>query len=82
MIDEILASGGPFPRWRSYHGTELKWEKSIYQLLGMAEPAPRASTPYPETWMIAQWRTEEILRSKLSRLGPGGVLNTSDSLER
>lgn len=69
IIDEILASGGRFPRWRSYQGSELAWEKSIYQLIGISEPERQPSTPYPETWMIAQWRTEEILRAALSRLG-------------
>jgi hypothetical protein len=46
VVDEILAAGGRFPPWRSYHGAELAWEKSIYELLGMAEPcAPRTSSP-------------------------------------
>jgi len=69
VIDEVLASGGTFPRWRSYQGAELAWEKSIYQLIGIAEPRRQPSTPYPETWMIPQGRTEEILRAALRRLG-------------
>lgn len=69
IVDEILAAGARFPRWRSYRGAEPAWEKSIYELLGMAEPSPDPAVPYPETWMIPQWRTEEILRRALSRFG-------------
>ncbi len=35
----------------------------------MAEPAARPDRPYPETWMIPQFRTEAILREKLAELG-------------
>ena len=69
VLDEVLASGGPFPRWRSYRAGKVAWEKSIYQLLGIGEPVPDPAVPYPQTWMIPQWRTEEILRRELSRRG-------------
>jgi 2-polyprenyl-6-methoxyphenol hydroxylase-like FAD-dependent oxidoreductase len=69
VLDEVLASGAPFPRWRSYRAGRLAWEKSIYELLGIGKPVVDPAVPYPETWMIPQWRTEEILRHALSRLG-------------
>jgi 2-polyprenyl-6-methoxyphenol hydroxylase-like FAD-dependent oxidoreductase len=69
VLDEVLTSGGRFPRWRSYRAGQLAWEKSIYELLGIGEPSAHPAVPYPETWMIPQWRTEEILRHALSRLG-------------
>jgi 2-polyprenyl-6-methoxyphenol hydroxylase-like FAD-dependent oxidoreductase len=32
-------------------------------------PEPTASTPYPRTALIPQWRVEEILRERLGELG-------------
>lgn len=69
IAGQVLAGGGPFPRWRSYSGAELRWERSIWELLGIAEPAARPDRPYPETWMIPQFRTEAILRERLAEFG-------------
>lgn len=69
VIDEILISGGAFPRWRGYSSGRVAWEKSIYDLLGIVESVADPAVPFPETWMIPQWRTEQILRDALSRLG-------------
>ena len=69
VIDEVLSAGARFPRWRSYRGSRLLWERSIYELLGIGEPLADPTVPYPEAWMIPQWRTEEILRHALSRHG-------------
>lgn len=82
VLDEILAAGGRFPRWRSYRSGELAWEKSIYELLGTGDPVATTAIPYPETWMVAQWRTEDILRRALSEQGVeveyGSALDTVD----
>jgi 2-polyprenyl-6-methoxyphenol hydroxylase-like FAD-dependent oxidoreductase len=69
VLGEVLARGGRFPRWRSYRTGRVAWEKSMYELLGIDEPVADSAVPYPETWMIPQWCTEEILRRALSRLG-------------
>ncbi|WFE39295.1 FAD-dependent monooxygenase [Micromonospora sp. WMMD998] len=69
VVEEVLAAGGPFPRWRSYRAGRLAWEKSLYDLLGIGQPTASPGVPYPETWMVPQWRTEEILRGALRRLG-------------
>ncbi|BAL88091.1 putative FAD-binding monooxygenase [Actinoplanes missouriensis 431] len=69
VVEEIVASGGPFPRWRTYREGRLAWEKSIYDLLGTGQPVADPAIPYPETWMIPQWRTEEVLRDALRRHG-------------
>ncbi|MDI6098727.1 FAD-dependent monooxygenase [Actinoplanes sp. NEAU-A12] len=69
VVEEVLTSGGPFPPWRNYRAGRVAWEKSIYELLGIGQPAADPAVPYPETWMIPQWRTEEILRGALRRLG-------------
>jgi len=69
VADEVLICGGAFPRWRSYSSGRVAWEKSIYDLLGIGEPVADPAVPFPETWMIPQWRTEQILRGALSRVG-------------
>src|SRR5438445_13861109 len=38
IVEAVLAGGGRFPRWRSYAGTTLRWERSIYELIGRDEP--------------------------------------------
>ena len=69
VVEEVLAAGGRFPRWRNYRAGRVAWEKSVYELLGRGEPAATADVPYPETWMVPQWRTEEVLRRALARSG-------------
>ncbi|GIF09135.1 FAD-dependent oxidoreductase [Actinoplanes siamensis] len=69
VVDAVLEAGGPFPRWRSYRAGQVAWEKSIYELLGIEQPAPIPAVPYPETWMIPQWRTQEILTEALAQRG-------------
>ncbi|MES2256777.1 MAG: FAD-dependent monooxygenase [Pseudomonadota bacterium] len=65
LIDPIQEDGGEFPRWRSYDGSKLLWEKAIWELLGRGKPVTTPARPYPATWMIPQWRTEDILRNAL-----------------
>jgi 2-polyprenyl-6-methoxyphenol hydroxylase-like FAD-dependent oxidoreductase len=65
LIDAVREDGGEFPRWRSYDGARLLWEKAIWELLGRGRPVATAARPYPGTWMIPQWRTEDILRNAL-----------------
>lgn len=66
--EALLAAGGRFPRWRSYSGTTLRWEKSIFELIGQGEPVADPATPYPETWMVPQSQTETVLRQRLGSL--------------
>ena len=65
LIEAVREDGGEFPRWRSYDGARLLWEKPIWDLLGRGRPVATAARPYPGTWMIPQWRTEDILRNAL-----------------
>lgn len=75
IVHEVLASGAPYPRFRMHVGplSIPAWR--------MAMPrAPTSDTPYPNLWMIPQWRTEEILRARLGTLGAAaeyGVALTS-----
>jgi 2-polyprenyl-6-methoxyphenol hydroxylase-like FAD-dependent oxidoreductase len=64
ILDEIWASGMGAPVIRVYTGEQIVFEGR------MAEPVePRPDVPYPNTWFVPQWRTEEILRTALARYG-------------
>ena len=64
VLDEVFAAGIAAPVTRIYDGESVVWEGR------MAEPEPpRPDRPYPNLWFVPQWRTEEILRSRLSSYG-------------
>mgnify|MGYP002622809775 CR=1 FL=1 len=64
VIDRILAAGDLDTPLRAYRGDEVIWEGRITR---PAEPAP--AVPYPNTWFVPQYRTEQILREHLAGLG-------------
>lgn len=64
VLDEIFAVGMAAPLTRIYDGDEVVWEQR------MTEPvAPSPDVPYPNVWFVPQWRTEQILRSRLAGHG-------------
>jgi 2-polyprenyl-6-methoxyphenol hydroxylase-like FAD-dependent oxidoreductase len=64
VLDEVFAAGIGAPLMRIYDGKSVVWEGR------MAEPEPPcADRPYPNLWFVPQWRTEEILRARLSSYG-------------
>jgi len=64
VIDQILAAGALYPKFR-FHAGPLSLRA------GSLDPAkkPTESVPYPNLWMVAQARTEAILRDRLYALG-------------
>jgi 2-polyprenyl-6-methoxyphenol hydroxylase-like FAD-dependent oxidoreductase len=83
VIDQILAGGAPFPSFRLYAGQELKWERSLEQMLGGPEAkvdataaAASEGAPYPRAWLIPQWRTDQILHDRFVALGGRVELET------
>lgn len=76
VIDDILSSGAPFPSFRSYAGKQVVAERSLAQMLGIAEPTATPNVPYPSAWIIPQWRTDEILHTCLVQLGGRVELST------
>ncbi|TWG09038.1 FAD binding domain-containing protein [Saccharopolyspora dendranthemae] len=64
VIDEILAAGFLPPPFRTYSGGKHTGELRMAEHV---EPTPQI--PYPNGWMVPQWRTEEILRDRLAELG-------------
>lgn len=69
VINAVLADGMPFPKFRRYSGREVVFERDVTELLG-AEPLPRSvDVPYPDLWLLPQWRTDEILYERFVQLG-------------
>jgi 2-polyprenyl-6-methoxyphenol hydroxylase-like FAD-dependent oxidoreductase len=64
IVQDVLASGAPYPRFRVHVGP-----LSIPAWRMAKQRAPTSDTPYPNLWMIPQWRLEEILRARLATLG-------------
>lgn len=69
VLDEILRGGAPFPPFRLYAGRELKWERTLEQMLGAPATPPSPAVPYPRAWLIPQWRTDQILHDRFAALG-------------
>lgn len=69
VIGAVLAAGESFPPMRLYRGAEVVWEKPVYELLGLPELEPTPAVPYPHTWLIPQWRTDQILAARFAELG-------------
>ncbi|WP_218952118.1 FAD-dependent monooxygenase [Amycolatopsis anabasis] len=68
VLDAVLAGGAPFPPFRLYSGQEVVWERRLEEMLGTEFPSG-SDVPYPRPWLIPQWRTDEILRDRLTELG-------------
>ena len=67
ILDAITAAGIEYPRLR------LHWRRFTighWRMQEHREPSP--DVPYPNPWLVPQWRTEGILRARLAELG-GGV---------
>jgi 2-polyprenyl-6-methoxyphenol hydroxylase-like FAD-dependent oxidoreductase len=67
ILDPVLASGDLPMVMRAYKGDSVVWEGQMYANGELAEPTP--SVPYPNIWLLPQFRTEEILRERLADLG-------------
>jgi 2-polyprenyl-6-methoxyphenol hydroxylase-like FAD-dependent oxidoreductase len=71
VLDDVLSAGMSAPLNRIYDGDRVVWEGR------MAEPvAPRPDVPYPNVWFVPQWRTEQMLRSRLAGHGVEVALST------
>jgi 2-polyprenyl-6-methoxyphenol hydroxylase-like FAD-dependent oxidoreductase len=69
-LDEVVSAGISAPLTRIYADGRVVWEGR------MAEPAPpRPDVPYPNVWFVPQWRTEQILRTRLASFGVDVTLN-------
>jgi 2-polyprenyl-6-methoxyphenol hydroxylase-like FAD-dependent oxidoreductase len=64
VIESILASGAPYPKFRIHVGPVSFRAGSM----GSSKQATE-NVPYPNLWMVPQSRTEEILREHLRSFG-------------
>ncbi|MFD5364359.1 FAD-dependent oxidoreductase [Streptomyces tendae] len=67
VVDAIHAVGGTYPIGMIWKDGERVGEHHMF------EPAePSEDSPYNRSWMVPQWRTQEVLAQRLAELG-GGV---------
>jgi 2-polyprenyl-6-methoxyphenol hydroxylase-like FAD-dependent oxidoreductase len=64
VIDQILAAGALYPKFRTHLGPFSLRAGSL-----ASSRQPTESVPYPNLWMVPQSRTEAILRERLRALG-------------
>ncbi|MFF4685870.1 FAD-dependent monooxygenase [Streptomyces sp. NPDC001307] len=64
VLDAIRAAGGPYPTRMIWKDGERVGERPMFENIEADE-----GTPYAEPWMVAQWRTQEILHARLVQLG-------------
>ncbi|MFI9407699.1 FAD-dependent monooxygenase [Nocardia sp. NPDC052316] len=69
VLDAVLAAGAPFPSFRMYAGTQVRWTRTLHDMLGIAPLDRGRGVPYPDAWLLPQWRTDEVLRDRLLELG-------------
>jgi 2-polyprenyl-6-methoxyphenol hydroxylase-like FAD-dependent oxidoreductase len=64
VIGAILAAGAVYPKFRTHVGPFSLRVGSL-----SSSKQPTESVPYPDLWMVPQFRTEAILRDRLRALG-------------
>ncbi|MGW1909565.1 FAD-dependent monooxygenase [Streptomyces sp. NPDC002076] len=64
VLDAIRAAGGPYPTRMIWKDGERVGERPMFERVETDE-----GTPYAEPWMVAQWRTQEILYGRLLEWG-------------
>jgi len=67
ILDEVRAHGGLYPRLQVWQDGQVVYNGRMDPLRDVTP-----DVPYPNVWMLPQWRTGELLTSKLAALG-GGV---------
>lgn len=64
VLDAIRAAGGPYPVRMIWKDGERVGEQPMFEAVEADEGAP-----YTEPWMVAQWRTQEVLYARLVEAG-------------
>lgn len=64
ILDRMLLAGGPYPPERKYREDGSYFEQEIH---GCDEPTP--SEPYRSPLLVAQFRSESVMRERLAELG-------------
>lgn len=64
LVDRVLAAGALYPSLLVHLGGEATHETRMDELHDA-----RPDVPYPNIWMLPQWRTGELLAERLAELG-------------
>jgi 2-polyprenyl-6-methoxyphenol hydroxylase-like FAD-dependent oxidoreductase len=64
VLEAIRAAGGPYPAQMIWKEGERVGEQQMFERF-----EPEEGTPWTEPWMVAQWRTQEVLHARLTELG-------------
>ncbi|WP_406442804.1 FAD-dependent oxidoreductase [Streptomyces sp. NBC_01613] len=67
VLDAILAAGGPYPVGMIWQDGERAGEHRMFDPAEVKEAA--GDSAFTEPWMVPQWRTQEILFTRLEELG-------------
>jgi len=76
VIDAVRAAGAVFPSFRCYDGARVIWQRSVYEMLGVPPLPSNPAVPYPDVWLVPQWRTDRILAERFTELGGKVELET------
>jgi 2-polyprenyl-6-methoxyphenol hydroxylase-like FAD-dependent oxidoreductase len=64
IIESVLGYGGDYPRFCTHVGPLSVRGGGLNRIV-----APSPGVPYPNLWMLPQWRTCELLRERLAEFG-------------
>jgi 2-polyprenyl-6-methoxyphenol hydroxylase-like FAD-dependent oxidoreductase len=64
ILETVLALGGDYPRFCTHVGPFSVRGGGLNRIV-----APSPAAPYPNLWMLPQWRTCELLRERLAQMG-------------
>lgn len=64
VVEAIRAAGGAYPAGMIWRDGRRMGEHQMFDPVEKSE-----DSPYPEPWMVPQWRTQQILLARLEELG-------------
>lgn len=64
VLEKVLACGSDYPRFRVHVGPLSLPAGGLNKIV-----APTPAVPYPNLWLLPQWRTSTLLRERLAELG-------------
>ncbi|MFI1398978.1 FAD-dependent monooxygenase [Streptomyces sp. NPDC020681] len=72
VVDAVLAAGGKAPVGMVWQDGARQGEHEMFE-----RPGPTETAPYGEPWLLPQWRTQQILHTRLTELGGGVAFGTA-----
>ncbi|MCX4818906.1 FAD-dependent monooxygenase [Streptomyces sp. NBC_01142] len=72
VVDAVVASGGKAPVGMIWQDGSRHGEYDMFE-----RPGPTEAEPYGEPWLLPQWRTQQILHTRLTELGGAVAFGTA-----